>query len=145
VAIVPIADVHRGTLRALQYAKRISSDVRAICITTSPEMRERLQRRWSRFPQLTADVKLICIGYDYRDILTPLVEYIERVNTDEFPDQMITIVIPEFIPETTSARLLHNQTANILRNRLRHQEDVIVIDVPYHIPLSLEEMPEETE
>jgi amino acid transporter len=145
VAIVPIADVHRGTLRALQYAKRISSDVRAICITTSPEMRERLQRRWSRFPQLTADVKLICIGYDYRDILTPLVEYIEKVNTDEFPDQMITIVIPEFIPETTSARLLHNQTANILRNRLRHQEDVIVIDVPYHIPLSLEETPEETE
>ncbi len=28
VAIVPVADVHRGSLRALKYAKRISSDVR---------------------------------------------------------------------------------------------------------------------
>ncbi|HEX6387652.1 MAG TPA: APC family permease [Anaerolineae bacterium] len=136
VAIVPIADVHRGTLRALQYAKRISSDVRAVCITTTPEVRERVQRRWNRFPDLTAGVQLILIDYDYRDILEPLVEYIERVNTNEFREQMITIVIPEFIPETAPARLLHNQTANILRNRLRHQEDVIVIDVPYHIPVS---------
>ena len=29
--------------------------------------------------------------------------------------------------------MLHNQTANILRRRLRSKEDVIVIDVPYHI------------
>lgn len=134
VAIIPIADVHRGTLRALQYAKRIATDVRAVCITTSPEVRERVERRWARFPKLTQGIQLILIDYDYRDILMPLVDYIERVNVNEFPHQILTIVIPEFVPLENYARVLHNQTANILRQRLRSHEEVVVIDVPYHIP-----------
>lgn len=133
VAVVPIADVHRGTLRALQYAKRISSDVRAVCVVTSPEMHERLLRRWDRFPKLTEGIELVLIDYDYRDVLTPLVDYIERVNHEEFQEHLITVVIPEFVPLEAPARLLHNQTANILRSRLHSKEDIVVIDVPYHI------------
>ncbi|MCA9970914.1 MAG: amino acid permease, partial [Anaerolineales bacterium] len=45
VLIVPVADVHRGTLYALQFAKTFSSDVRAVSIITSEEARERLIRR----------------------------------------------------------------------------------------------------
>ena len=133
VVLVPIADVHRGTLQALQYAKRLSNDVRAVSIVTSPEMHERLLRRWNRFPELTHDLQLVLIDYDFRDILEPLVEYVERVHNEEFPNQKITIVIPEFIPAAWPSRLLHNQTAGLLRNRLRHLEDVVLIDVPYHI------------
>jgi amino acid transporter len=134
VAIVPIADVHRGTLRALQYAKRIATDVRAICIITSPLVHERVVRRWERFPNLTKDMQLILIDYDFRDILTPLVDYIENISVNEFPQQIVTVVIPEFVPLESYATVLHNQTANILRQRLRSQEEIVVIDVPYHIP-----------
>ncbi len=134
VAIIPMADVHRGTLQALQYAKRIAADVRAVCIATTPDVHERVERRWARFPKLTEGIKLLVIDYDYRDILTPLVEYIEKVNHEEFPGQLITIVIPEFVPAELYARILHNQTANLMRRQLRSREDVIVIDVPYHIP-----------
>jgi amino acid transporter len=134
VAVVPIADVHRGTLRALQYAKRIATDVRAVCVATTPEMRERVERRWARFPQLTTGIELVIIDYDFRDILKPLVDYIEEVNHDEFPGWLITVVIPEFVPSDTASRVLHNQTAGLMRRRLREREDVIVIDVPYHIP-----------
>jgi amino acid transporter len=133
VAVVPIADVHRGTLRALQYARLIANDVRAVCIATSPDVHERIERRWARFPKLTKGIKLIIIDYDYRDILTPLVDYIVGVNENEFPGQLVTVVIPEFVPMETAARVLHNQTANILRGRLRTKEQIIVIDVPYHI------------
>lgn len=134
VVIVPISDIHRGSLLALQYAKRISSNVRAVCIASRPGKRERVEERWTRFPRLTEGIDLIIIDYDYRDILTPLVEYIEQVNNEEFKDCLITIVIPEFIPQDQPARLLHNQTANFLRRRLRSQEDIVIIDVPYHIP-----------
>ncbi|MCB8945520.1 MAG: APC family permease [Ardenticatenaceae bacterium] len=134
IAIVPIADVHRGTLRALQYAKRIADDVRAVCIITSPETGERVERRWARFPKLTQGIQLVLIEYDYRDILTPLVDYIEDISIDEFPNQIVTVVIPEFVPLENYARVLHNQTANILRQRLKSQEEIVVIDVPYHIP-----------
>jgi hypothetical protein len=134
VAIFLISDLHRGTLRDLQYAKRIADDELAVCVATTPDEHERIERRWTRFPKLTADIQLVIIDYDYRDILTPLVEYIDHVNTNEFPDQIVTVVIPEFVPLENYARVLHNQTANILRQRLRSREEVIVIDVPYHIP-----------
>jgi hypothetical protein len=133
VVIVPIGDLHRGTLRALKYAKKISTDVRALSICTSDEMEERIRRRWARFPEITNPVELVIIRYDYRDVLTPIVDYVEYINHAEFPDQVVTVVIPEFIPERWPEHLLHNQTANILRLRLRNHEDIVVIDVPYHI------------
>jgi amino acid transporter len=133
VVVVPIADVHRGTLRAITYAKRFSKDVRVLCIVTSPEMKERLYQRWDRFKAVTGDVQLILLDYDYRDIMTPVVEYIEHVNNVEFSNKLTTVVIPEFVPEHKVAEALHNQTANRLRSRLMSYKDIVIIDVPYHI------------
>jgi amino acid transporter len=133
VVLVPIADVHRGTLRALTYARRISEDVRALCIITSPEMEERIRRRWERFPHITFDLQLVLLDYDFRDIITPIVDYIITVNAKEFPNQLTTVVVPAFIPENPLANLLHNQTANRLRARLREHKDIVIIDVPMHI------------
>lgn len=133
VVIVPIADIHRGSLRALRYASKISSDVRAVCIITNQEAKERLERRWRRFPEITNSINLVPIDYEYRDILTPLVDYIEHVNNVEFPGKLITVVVPEFVPETLKEQIMHNQTANLLRARLRAYKDIVVIDVPYHV------------
>lgn len=133
VVVVPIADVHRGTLLALMYAKRISRDVRAICVTTSPEMKERVLLRWKRFSKLTRRMQLITIEYDYRDVLTPFVEYIQQVNEKEFPDQLTTVVIPAFVPTYKIGHILHNQTAGRLRAILRKHKDIVIIDVPTHI------------
>jgi amino acid transporter len=133
VVIVPIADIHRGTLRALTYAKRLSTNVRAICIATTPEIKDRVIQRWKRFPNITSEIELIAIDYDYRDIYEPLVEYIVRVNNVEYPNQITTVVVPEFIPENKAAEILHNQTANRLRSLLLHYKDIVIIDVPFHI------------
>lgn len=133
VAIVPIADVHRGTVRALKYARRIAEDVRAVSIATSPQVRERLERRWNRFPNLTAGIRFEIIDYDFRDVLDPLIDYIDRVSREEFPGELVTIVMPEFIAESFWASFLHNQTANILRRRLLNHENLIIIDVPFHV------------
>lgn len=133
VAIVPIADVHRGTLRALKYSQRLARDVRAVSIVTNAEQEERIRRRWDNFPDATAGIKLEVINYDFRDILSPLIEYIEHVSEVEYPGSLITVVIPEFVPESMTAHFLHNQTANLLRMRLLGHENIVVIDIPYHI------------
>ena len=133
VVILPIGDVHRGTLRALQYAKKLSSDVRAVYVSTDPSLKERFFRRWKKFPSLTENVKLIGIDYDYRDFLTPLIEYIEKVNNEEFPHQSITVIIPEILTNSRISSILHNKTALLLRNRLRQYLDIIIIEIPLHI------------
>jgi hypothetical protein len=55
------------------------------------------------------------------------------VTNDEYPGEIVTVVVPEFVPDAAWEHLLHNQTANILRVRLRQYEDVAVVDVPFHI------------
>lgn len=133
VVIVPVADIHRGTLRALQYARRMSTNVRAVCVVTNEEMRAQVMRHWARVPSITEGIELVCIDYDFRDILKRLISYIEHVHLVEYPNQLTTVVIPEFVPTSFGGGLLHNQTANMLRVRLRSSPDIVVIDVPYHI------------
>ncbi len=133
VVIVPIGDVHKGTLRALQYAKRLADDVRAVCVITDESVKDRLLKRWNRFPDLTGDVQLILIDYDYRDVIERVVRYIEEVKDNEFPGKMVTVVLPEFISPTLATQLLHNQSANALRARLRARKNIIVVDIPFHI------------
>ena len=140
VVIVPIGDIHKGSLRAMQYAKRLSTDVRVVCVITSDAMKERLLKRWNRFPELTGEMKLLCIEYDYRDVLAPVVQYIEKVNNLEFPDQLLTVVIPEFIAPTLSTQILHNQSARYLRMRLRSYKDIVIIDIPFHIQSQIRHM-----
>ncbi len=137
VVLIPIADIHRATLQALKYAKRLSNDVRAVAIVTSEEEKERLHQRWDRFPQITSGVQLVLIDYDFRDIINPLIKYIENVNHSEFPDQLTTVVIPEFIPEHQLATVLHNQTAMWLQSQLRRDKDIVIIEVPFHIDSKL--------
>lgn len=103
-------------------------------------MKERLLKRWNRFPDLTGEMKLLCIEYDYRDVLAPVVQYIENVKNLEFPDQLLTVVIPEFIAPTLSTQILHNQSARYLRMRLRSYKDIVIIDIPFHIQSQIRHM-----
>jgi amino acid transporter len=133
VVIIPMGDIHRGTLRAIRYATQLSSNVQAVSIITDEAMRDRVQRRWEYFSSVTGGVQLKTIDYEYRDILTPLVDYVTQMANGQYPGQLITVVVPEFVPDSVWGNLLHNQTANILRIRLRQCENVVVIDLPFHI------------
>lgn len=133
VVLLPIGDVHQGTLRALQYAKLISNDVRAIHISTSEKEKERLMERWNRFPEITRNVNLICIDHDFRDVLDPLISYLTTVKQEEFPNQIITVVLPEILTPSLATRALHNQTATLLRSHLLQNPDIIIIEIPFHI------------
>ena len=133
VALVPIADIHRGTLRAIRYAASLCKEVRVISIVSNQEQRERIERRWKRFPEVTGNARLVLIDYDYRDVFTPLLTYVEHVNNVEFPNELITVVVPEFVPESPLARALHNQTARFLEARLRKYEDIALVHVPHFL------------
>lgn len=133
VAIVPIADVHRGTLRAINYAKNFYPDVRAVVVATDEVDKEHILARWNRFREITDGAELIFIDWEYRTIFPPLLDYIEHVNNIEFPDHMTTVIVPEFTPDTLTEQLLHTQTARYLRNNLRRYEDIVIIDLPFHV------------
>ena len=129
--IVPISNVHQGTLAALRYARLLSDDITAIHISLEPEDTEKVQRRWERWGRGT---RLVIIDSPYRLFLEPLLGYIREILTNRQPNETITIVVPHFVPSKKVHNALHMQTAEMLRKELLATPGVVITEVPYQIP-----------
>jgi len=129
--LVPIGDVHVGVVNAVQYAKLLSPEAKAVYVETDPQQTRRLEEKWTKWGM---GVPLVILTSPYRSLLTPLLEYIDHLQEQkgEFR-RVITIVVPEFIPAHWWQHLLHNQTALLIKGALLFRKDVIVTDVPYHL------------
>ncbi|HKP38144.1 MAG TPA: APC family permease [Pyrinomonadaceae bacterium] len=128
--IVPVSGIHRGVLRALEYARAIASDhVTAVYINLDEEATQKLRAKWSDWGE---GVELVVIASPYRSLVGPLIRYLDR-RMKRHHDQMITVVLPEFIPARWWQHLLHNQSSLMLKGALLFKPNVIVTSVPYHL------------
>ncbi len=128
--ILPISGVHRGTLAALRLALSWSEDVTAIHIIGDQENSEAIERKWQKWGR---GVPLVMIESPYRELMHPLVTYIDEILARRKPGEVITVVVPEFVPTHWWHNLLHMQTAAWLRTILKHRKGVVVVDVPYQV------------
>jgi amino acid transporter len=128
--IVPISGVHRGSLLALRYARALSSDVTAVHVSVDPDEAEKIKRKWEKWGE---GVRLIILESPYRLLLEPLLEYIEEVADQRQANEMITIVVPQFVPQHWYHNLLHTQAAFLLRLALLFKPGIVITDVPYQI------------
>jgi amino acid transporter len=128
--IVPVSGIHRGVVRALEYARAIASDqVTAVYINLDEEATQKLRAKWSEWGE---GVELVVIASPYRSMVGPLTRYLDR-RMKRHHDQMITVVLPEFIPARWWQHLLHNQSSLLLKGALLFRPNVIVTSVPYHL------------
>jgi hypothetical protein len=128
--IMPISGVHRGTLAALRYARILSDDITAIHVSIDPAETARLQQRWEYWGD---GIRLVILESPYRLFLEPLLEYIEEISCCRQPNEIITIVVPQFVPHHWWNGFLHTQTAMTLRWALLFRKDIVVTDVPYQV------------
>lgn len=128
--IVPISGIHRGVVSALQYARSIAPDkVQAVYVDFEEEVTANLKDKWDRWG---AGVELVVLPSPYRELTKPLVKYINRLSREN-GDDMITVVLPEFIPAKWWQHVLHNQSSLLLKGSLLFKRGVIVTSVPYHL------------
>lgn len=128
--IVPISGIHRGVIRALEYAKSIAPEhVTAVYIDLDEEATKKLREKWN---QWGAGVELVVLASPYRSLVRPLTRYIERIRRKHDND-MLTVVLPEFVPARWWHQLLHNQSSLLLKGALLFKKGVIVTSVPYHL------------
>lgn len=64
--------------------------------------------------------------------MQPLLHYVEQVQ-EEHPHQIVTVVLPEFVPAKWWQQILHNQTALQIKGALLFKRGVVVTSVPYHL------------
>jgi amino acid transporter len=128
--LVLVGDLHRGVVRALQYAQTLSPTAKAVYVETDPDRTRRLEERWGKWGM---GVPLIVLNSPYRSILGPLMEYIDQLQRQRGEHHVVTIVVPEFLPARWWQQLLHNQTALLIKGQLLFRKNVVVTDVPYHL------------
>ncbi len=128
--IVPIAGVHRAVIAALNYARSISDDVTAVYVETNPNETPKIRRKWAEWGD---GIPLVVLPSPYRSIVGPLVEYVDRIDDQRRRDQVVTIVLPQFVPEKWWHHLLHNQTAWLIHLAFLFRREVMVTHVPFHL------------
>jgi amino acid transporter len=133
--IIPISGIHRGTINAISFARRIARDVTAVYIELEPGSAEAVKEKWAEiFPH----IPLVVLSSPYRSIIQPLLDYLDEDDTHHEDGQQAIIVLPEFVPAKWWHSLLHNQTAwalkaALLYRRRRRGYQSVIIDVPYHL------------
>lgn len=128
--ILPFSGVHEGTLAALSYARILSSDITAVYVSMEPTEAESIRQKWEVWGEGT---RLVILDSPYRLLLEPLLGYIEEIIAKRQPNEMITIVVPHFIPRHWWSNVLHTQTAAMLRLALLFRPGIVITDVPYQV------------
>ena len=129
--IVPISNVHQGTLAALRYARMLSDDVTAVHVSLEPDDTEKVRKKWETWGRGT---RLVIVDSPYRLFLEPLLGYMNEILSSRQANETITIVVPQFIPSKKLHNVLHMQTAEMLRKELLSTPGVVITEVPYQIP-----------
>jgi amino acid transporter len=127
--IVPISGVQRAVVGALDYARTLSSDVRAVYIDVDPTATNQVLRDWDRWGR---GAPLVVLASPFRSLMEPLLEYIEQLDA-EHPDDYVTVVLPEFVPARWWHHLFHNQRALLIKGALLFKPKTIVTSVPFHL------------
>jgi amino acid transporter len=129
IVLVLVGDVHRGVVRALQYAHTLAAEapVRAVFVETDPAKTARVEEKWGKWGQ---GVPLVVLTSPYRSLIRPFLDYVDALQS-RGPNQMVTVVLPEFIPGKWWQHVLHNQTALLLKGALLFRRNTVVADVPY--------------
>jgi amino acid transporter len=128
--ILAIGGVHRGTIAGLSYAKALSDDITAVYVSMDPEETAKVRHKWELWGE---GVRLVVLNSPYRLLIEPLLAYIEKVSAHRQPNEMITIIVPQFVPRHFWENVLHEQTALVLRMALLFKPGVVITEVPYRI------------
>jgi amino acid transporter len=128
--ILPISGVHEGTLAALSYARVLSDDITAVYVSIDPIEAENIRRKWEIWGE---GVRLVILDSPYRLLLEPLLDYIGEIAAKRQPREIITIVVPQFVPRRWWHNLLHTQTATWLQLALLFKPGIVITDVPYQV------------
>lgn len=126
LVVVLVGTVNKGVIQAVQYARSLAPErLIAVSVITDAEEQERLTQAWA---DNDMPIELHTIASPYRDLTQPVLEYLDELDT-ESQDDLITVVIPEFVTQWKT-QWLHNQSAFALKARLLYRPNTVVTSVP---------------
>ncbi|HEX2574951.1 MAG TPA: APC family permease [Aquihabitans sp.] len=128
--IVLVGRVTKGSLTAIAYARSLNPDrLVALTVVSNPEEQARITEQWEAHD---VPVELVTLYSPYRELSRPILRYVDDLD-DRYGEDFVTVVVPEFALKKWWQQLLHNQSALVLRTRLRSRPNTVVTSVPFHV------------
>jgi len=127
--IVPVASLHKGVLSALEYAKSLSPTIYAVYVAPTDQNVDEFQKQWDKW---SPGINLTILRSAYRSVIEPLTQFIKEIDARD-PDDLVTVVIPSFVPAKWWHNFLHNQTSVLLRLALTGMKNVVITSVNTHL------------
>ncbi|HXY92944.1 MAG TPA: APC family permease [Acidimicrobiia bacterium] len=128
--VVLVSGVHRGVLEALAYARSLNpSHLVAVHVSSDDDDQQEIEKRWEEFG---IDVELEIVYSPYRELTRPVLRYIDELDA-RYANDIITVLLPEFVVSHWWGNLLHNQSALLLKGRLLFRKGTVVTSLPYHL------------
>jgi amino acid transporter len=139
LVIVPLDRWSRITEKGLRFALKISDQVQAVHVDAEDccdEVKQMWQQNVVAPLRAAGNVvpELVVVTSPYRFVVTPLVEYIQKVER-EHPDRQIAVLVPELVVKHWWQTPLHNQRAQLLKLLLLVSGNprVMVINIPWYL------------
>ncbi|HEX7101020.1 MAG TPA: APC family permease [Nitrolancea sp.] len=127
--IVALDKLNRAAIRAVDYAQTVSGDITVVHVAEEGDEANEMREKWDK---AGIQLPLVIIESPYREVLGPLVNYIEELHRSK-GGGTLTVILPEFVPAHWYENFLHNQTAWRLRAALWSHPGIAVTSVPYHL------------
>jgi hypothetical protein len=127
--VVLVGGINKGVLHGLQYAKSLNPDrLVAVTVASDDEDRIRIEKQWADFK---VPIELNIMHSPYRELTRPVMQFLDELDA-RFNDDIITVVIPEFVTSWRT-QWLHNGSAFALKAKLLHRPHTAVVSVPTHM------------
>lgn len=124
--------------------QRLNSVSRSQCSERTPSLRPRSPHRnprrtragtrhgSARWLDFNFDIPLDIVSSPYRALTRPVLEYVEELD-NRWDNDVVTVIVPEFVAHHWWEQLLHNQSALLLKARLLFRKGTVVTSVPAHV------------
>jgi amino acid transporter len=128
--VVLLGGVNRSVLRALEYGQTLRPDrLVAVTVAMDEDAEDRLLQQWE---DLSLPIELRVLHSPYRDLTDSVIRFLDELD-EEWPDDIVSVVVPDFVLDHWWEQTLHNQSALVLRSRLRDRPNTAIISLPTHL------------
>jgi hypothetical protein len=139
IVILPIDSWNRITEKALSFALGMTNDIRCVHVQIGDEP-DKICEEWERdvAAPLRAAGKCVpqleVLKSPYRYILTPIVDYVLKVE-QESSFHKVCVMVPELVVHHWWENLLHNRRADLLKVLLllRGNKRIVVLNIPWYL------------
>ncbi len=138
IVIIPMARWDKISEKAMRFGMLMSQEVKVVHVHGDEQ--NAMEAAWEPFilrPLREGGLKepeLVCVSSDYRTILSPLMDYILKLEAEN-PGRKVAVLLPELVVRHWWENLLHNQRVQLLKLilLLKGNQRIVVVNIPWYL------------